>query len=91
MHQKPHKGMVSYMMHYKVCLEFYSLLQEKWICNDEALVALKEPKLAHSMDLVSDIERNGHVITMDNSPSNIGLFKELASNGIYVIRTMKSN
>jgi hypothetical protein len=43
------------------------------------------------MDLVSDIERNGHVITMDNSPSNIGLFKELASNGIYVIRTMKSN
>jgi hypothetical protein len=43
------------------------------------------------MELSKDIEREGHVIAMDNFFTSIGLFKDLAVQTIYATRTMRSN
>ena len=52
----------------------------------------KDPKLAHKvvMELSKDIKGKWHVIAIKNFLSNIGLFKDLASRGIYALWTMRS-
>ena len=52
-----------------------------------------EAKLAHAivMRLVEGLWDCGHFITMDNFFTNIGLFKDLLSRGVYVCGTVRAN
>jgi hypothetical protein len=52
-----------------------------------------EQNLAHRvvMDLTAGLDNKGHVITMDNFFTSVGLFHDLEHRGIYAIGTMHSN
>jgi hypothetical protein len=52
-----------------------------------------EQNLAHRvvMDLTARLDNKGHIITMDNFFTNVGLFRDLERRGIYAVGTMRSN
>jgi hypothetical protein len=52
-----------------------------------------EQNLAHRVvtDLIARLDNKGHVITMDNFFTNVGLFLDLECHGIYAVGTMRSN
>jgi hypothetical protein len=52
-----------------------------------------EQNLAHRVvtNLTSGLDNKGHVITMDNFFTSVGLFRGLERRGIYATRTMRSN
>jgi hypothetical protein len=52
-----------------------------------------EQNLAHQVvtDLTTRLDNRGHVITMDNFFTSIGLFRDLECRGIYATETMHSN
>ena len=54
---------------------------------------MEEARLAYNvmLRLVSPCEGKGHVITIDNSFSNIPLFKELLERGTYTTGTIQCN
>jgi hypothetical protein len=56
-------------------------------------IARGEAKFAHKvvLDLVVDVEEKGHVISMNNFFTFIGLFEDLALKQIYATSTMRSN
>jgi hypothetical protein len=56
-------------------------------------IARREPRLAHKvvLDLAAEVQGKGHVISMDNFFTSVGLFEELASMQIYAIGTMCTN
>jgi hypothetical protein len=62
--------------------------------NEEVVcVARGEARLVHKvvLDLAADIQGKGHVISMDNFFTCVGLFEELASMQIYATGTVRSN
>ena len=43
------------------------------------------------LDLAADVQRNGHVISIVNFFTSVGLFHELALREIYATSTMRAN
>ena len=56
-------------------------------------VARGEARLVHKvvLDLVADLQGKGHIISMDNFFTFVGLFKELVSMQIYAIGIVRTN
>jgi hypothetical protein len=52
-----------------------------------------EKNLAHRVvtNLTAGLDNKGHVITMDNFFTSVGLFRDLKRRGIYATGTMRSN
>jgi hypothetical protein len=94
MPQKPQKwGIKVWCM---VCLVTKFVWNFVMYCgkNEEvAHVAWGEARLTHNvvLDLAADVQRKGHVISMDNFFTSIRLFEELVSMQIYATRTVRSN
>jgi hypothetical protein len=61
--------------------------------DDVASVAWREAHLAYRvvLDLATDVQRNGHVISMVNFFTSVGLFHELALREIYATGTVRTN
>jgi hypothetical protein len=59
----------------------------------EGMSQRAEHKLAHQVvtDLTTGLDNKGHVITMDNFFTSVGLFRDLERPGIYGTGTMRSN
>jgi hypothetical protein len=61
--------------------------------DEEAQRARRDSTLAHGVvvDLLDGHKNKGHVVTMDNYFTSVGLFKDLLSKGIYATGTVRSN
>jgi hypothetical protein len=71
----------------KIHVEFYGYCGENEDTEEVARVVRGEPHLAYTivLDLMADIYRKGHVISIDNFFTSVGLFQKLASRQIYAI------
>jgi hypothetical protein len=61
--------------------------------EDVARIARGEGRLAHKvvLDLAADVQGKGHVISMDNFFTSVGLLQDLVSMHIYATGTVRSN
>jgi hypothetical protein len=77
----------------KFVSNFQIYVEKSQDVDEEAQRARRDSTLAHGVviDLLDGHENKGHVVTMDNYFTSVGLFKDLLSKGIYATGTVHSN
>jgi hypothetical protein len=83
-----YQGMVYGMFFDKIHVELCIYYRKYEDTKEVACVIWEEAHLAHKvvLDLAVDVQRKGHVNSMDNFFTSVGLFEELALRQIYATK-----